>query len=201
MDTILTWAVSPFVLGGICIILAFLLSLTHSQRRYYERDREKVRTELETFRREVKAKVRAQALPLHKPIAAFLSFHICWHILVVLHDTELDRHACHEVLAGRIVLIWLHWHCWLHAVKGVHTQHPISCKLIYRHERRLHARRQSWQQGTGWTRAREQQGWRSGRRPLPPAMILTQSMRCRALPAATCEAAWWQRNTFQCQPV
>ena len=60
-DTILTWAVSPFVLGGICIILAFLLSLTHSQRRYYERDREKVRTELETFRREVKAKVRAQA--------------------------------------------------------------------------------------------------------------------------------------------
>ncbi len=57
MDTILTWAVSPFVLGGLCIILAFLLSLALAQRRGFQRDRAKVRAEFETFRREVKAKV------------------------------------------------------------------------------------------------------------------------------------------------
>ena len=67
MDTILTWAVSPFVLGGICIILAFLLSLSHSQRRYFQRDREKVRSELETFRREMKARVRARTVFILTP--------------------------------------------------------------------------------------------------------------------------------------
>lgn len=65
VDTILTWAVSPFVLGGLCIILAFLLSLALAQRRGFQRDRLKVRAEFETFRREVKAKVRV-ILPIFK---------------------------------------------------------------------------------------------------------------------------------------
>ena len=63
LDTVLTWLISPFVLGGLCLILAFLLSLSHGQRRSAAKDREKVRTELEAFRREMKAKVRASFPP------------------------------------------------------------------------------------------------------------------------------------------
>lgn len=57
LDTILTWAVSPFVLGALCIILAFLLALTQGQRAAYKLDKDKVRSEFEQFRQEVKAKV------------------------------------------------------------------------------------------------------------------------------------------------
>ena len=58
VGTILTWLVSPFVLGGGAVILAFLLLVTQGQRAHFRRDREKLRAEFEAYRRQMQAKVR-----------------------------------------------------------------------------------------------------------------------------------------------
>ena len=57
VGTILTWLVSPFVLGGGAVILAFLLLVTQGQRTHFRRDREKLRAEFEAYRRQMQAKV------------------------------------------------------------------------------------------------------------------------------------------------
>ena len=57
VGTILTWLVSPFVLGGAAVILGFLLLVTQGQRAHFRRDREKLRTEFEAYRRQMQAKV------------------------------------------------------------------------------------------------------------------------------------------------
>ena len=57
VGTILTWLVSPFVLGGAAVILAFLLLVTQGQRAHFRKDREKLRAEFEAYRRQMQAKV------------------------------------------------------------------------------------------------------------------------------------------------
>ena len=59
VGTILTWLVSPFVLGGVAVILAFLLLVTQGQRSHFRKDREKLRAEFEQYRKQMQAKVRA----------------------------------------------------------------------------------------------------------------------------------------------
>ena len=99
VDTILTWAVSPFVLGGLCIILAFLLSLALAQRRGYQRDREKIRAEFETFRREVKAKVGlAFGSP---PRGGFLEYGTPQRSAFLHAEFRLDMHAVRACLQGK----------------------------------------------------------------------------------------------------
>ena len=56
VGTILTWLVSPFVLGGGAVILAFLLLVDQGQRAHFRRDREKLRAEFEAYRRQMQAK-------------------------------------------------------------------------------------------------------------------------------------------------
>jgi len=57
IGSILAWAVSPFVLGGICIVLGFFLLMTQGQRALYKKDREKLRMEFESYRHQMQAKV------------------------------------------------------------------------------------------------------------------------------------------------
>ena len=59
VGTILTWLVSPFVLGGVAVILAFLLLVTQGQRSHFRKDREKLRNEFEQYRKQMQAKVRS----------------------------------------------------------------------------------------------------------------------------------------------
>lgn len=62
VGTILTWLVSPFVLGGVAVILAFLLLVTQGQRSHFRKDREKLRTEFDQYRKQMQAKVCASLL-------------------------------------------------------------------------------------------------------------------------------------------
>ena len=64
VGTILTWLVSPFVLGGVAVILAFLLLVTQGQRFHFRKDREKLRNEFEQYRKQMQAKVRSILLVL-----------------------------------------------------------------------------------------------------------------------------------------
>lgn len=65
VSNILTWAISPFVLGGLSIVLGFMLLVTQGQRSHYKQDKEKLRTEFEEYRRQMQAKVRRASLSLH----------------------------------------------------------------------------------------------------------------------------------------
>jgi len=56
VGTILTWLISPFVLGGLTVILAFLLLVTQGQRSHFRKDREKLRAEFEQYRKQMQAK-------------------------------------------------------------------------------------------------------------------------------------------------
>ncbi|CAL5219565.1 g1422 [Coccomyxa viridis] len=70
VGTILTWLVSPFVLGGVAVILTFLLLVTQGQRSHFRKDREKLRNEFEQYRKQMQAKVLiARSLQKGKLIA------------------------------------------------------------------------------------------------------------------------------------
>ena len=56
IGTILTWLVSPFVLGGLAVITGFLLLVTQGQRSHFRKDREKLKAEFEQYRRQMQAK-------------------------------------------------------------------------------------------------------------------------------------------------
>ena len=51
------------MLGGLAVILGFLLLVTQGQRSHFRRDREKLRAEFEQYRKQMQAKVwcRVQA--------------------------------------------------------------------------------------------------------------------------------------------
>ncbi|KAK9909956.1 hypothetical protein WJX75_010045 [Coccomyxa subellipsoidea] len=57
LDNIFTWAISPFVLGGSCVVLGFLLLVTQGQRSHYKKDKEHLRVEFEQYRHQMQAKV------------------------------------------------------------------------------------------------------------------------------------------------
>lgn len=61
LDNILTWAISPFVLGGLCVVLGFLLLVTQGQRSHYKKDKEHLRVEFEQYRHQMQAKVLVAA--------------------------------------------------------------------------------------------------------------------------------------------
>ena len=78
VGTILTWLVSPFVLGGVAVILAFLLLVTQGQRSHFRKDREKLRNEFEQYRKQMQAKVGSITLLLSfycVLVAAFQGVH------------------------------------------------------------------------------------------------------------------------------
>lgn len=58
LDTVLTWCVNPFVLGGTCTILSFALLIAHGQQSFQRRNLEKARAEFEQYRLEMQARVR-----------------------------------------------------------------------------------------------------------------------------------------------
>ncbi|BDA42684.1 Transmembrane channel-like protein 7 [Coccomyxa sp. Obi] len=57
LANILTWAVSPFVLGGLCVVLGFFLLVTQGQRAHFKKDKEHLRMEFEQYRHQMQAKV------------------------------------------------------------------------------------------------------------------------------------------------
>ncbi|EIE24638.1 hypothetical protein COCSUDRAFT_46890 [Coccomyxa subellipsoidea C-169] len=57
LNNILTWAISPFVLGGLCVVLGFFLLVTQGQRSHFKKDKEHLRLEFEQYRHQMQAKV------------------------------------------------------------------------------------------------------------------------------------------------
>jgi len=58
LSVLLGWIISPVVLGGSCVIMAFLLLLVQGQRGRYSREMARFKDEWSCYRREMQAKVR-----------------------------------------------------------------------------------------------------------------------------------------------
>jgi hypothetical protein len=56
--SILTWLVSPVVLGCLAVLLAFWLIVAQGQRARFRREKSKLRSEFDSYRREMQAKAR-----------------------------------------------------------------------------------------------------------------------------------------------
>jgi len=59
--SILTWLVSPVVLGCLAVLLAFWLIVAQGQRARFRREKSKLRSEFDSYRREMQAKARRPA--------------------------------------------------------------------------------------------------------------------------------------------
>ena len=80
------------MLGGLAVILGFLLLVTQGQRSHFRRDREKLRAEFEQYRKQMQAKVwsRVQAICRYhndKPHASggpwYMTDEKCTHVRLV----------------------------------------------------------------------------------------------------------------------
>ena len=56
--SVLTWIVSPIVLGCLVMLLVFWLIVVQGQRVRFRREKTKLRIEFDSYRREMQAKVR-----------------------------------------------------------------------------------------------------------------------------------------------
>lgn len=56
--SVLTWLVSPIVLGCLVVLLVFWLIVVQGQRLRFKREKSKLRVEFDSYRREMQVKVR-----------------------------------------------------------------------------------------------------------------------------------------------
>ena len=69
--SVLTWLVSPIVLGCLVVLLVFWLIVVQGQRLRFKREKSKLRVEFDSYRREMQVKVRRDAPSrLHAPYDA-----------------------------------------------------------------------------------------------------------------------------------
>jgi len=61
--SILMWLVSPVVLGCLAVLLAFWLIVAQGQRARFRREKSKLRSEFDSYRREMQAKARPRPAP------------------------------------------------------------------------------------------------------------------------------------------